>query len=122
MYGQLAYQNEPLFQLCSCKTRMPNLGARRPHYRLVRDQASRDGGHTFHPLHEDDIAFHTCTYPKPKTRYVEYQPQWRINRQADWSCHKDNPCADIERIYEVFIELNFLDSNSLLQLNCIELY
>jgi hypothetical protein len=112
MYGQLSYLNKPLLHPCSCKTRMPNLGACRPHYRLARDQASRDGGVTFHPLHEDDIAFHTCTYPKPKTYYK--QGQWRIQRQADWSCHKDNPCADIERIYEVFIELNFIDSNSLL--------
>jgi hypothetical protein len=104
---------------------MPNLGARKPHYRLFHNQASSDGGVTFHPLLEDDIAFHTCTYPKPKISYVEefdgafnikYQAYWRIQRQAKWSCHKDNPCADIERIYEVFIELNFIDSNSLLQL------
>jgi hypothetical protein len=119
MYGQLEYLKEPLFHPCSCQTRMPNLGACRPHYRLVRNLTSSDGGITFHLLHKDDIAFHTCTYPKPKTVYVTdfYSPEqerWRIRRQARWSCHKDNPCADIERIYKVCIELNCIDSNQTL--------
>ncbi len=54
---------------------------------MVRNLTSSDGGITFHLLHKDDIAFHTCTYPKPKTVYVTdlYSPEqerWRIRRQA----------------------------------------